>query len=349
MRKLPSTRTMYKALLQRDSSFEGVFYVGVRTTGVFCRPTCAARKPKPENVEYFSSSKEALFGGYRPCTRCHPLDGERKPSAVVMRLREAVERSGKLSGRDLRAMGIDPSTARRQFQRFYRMTFQEYQRARRMGLALHSVRNGESVIEAQLANGYESSSGFWGAFTNLFGTPPSRAEEVNCLQAQWIETPLGPMLALANDEGLHMLEFVDRRGLEHEITTLRRALGCVIVPGNNPHLEKIKQELRAYFDGIGSSFSTPIVVEGSLFERRVWNELLKIPVGSTQSYGDIARRIGDPKAIRAVGRANGRNSLAIVIPCHRVIRADGSLSGYGGGVWRKRWLLDHEKGLTRRD
>ncbi len=336
---------MYRALLNRDTTFEGVFYVGVKTTGIFCRPTCPAKKPKNENVEYYSSPQEALYGGYRPCLRCRPLDKEQKPPELVDRLRKMVERSpaGKVSGSELCAEGIDPSTARRQYQRYYGMTFHAYQRARRMGLALHEVRHGESVIDAQLSNGFESASGFWEAFKRVFGVPPSKAEHVDCLRARWIETPLGAMLALANDEGLHLLEFVDRRGLEREIACLMKRAGCAIVPGDNQHLDQLCEELKTYFDGAMTSFTVPVVIAGSAFERGVWSLLRTIPPGETRSYAQLARTLGNASAIRPVGRANGRNCLALVVPCHRVIRADGQLCGYGGGVWRKQWLLEHER------
>ena len=341
---------MYRALLNRDTSFEGVFYVGVKTTGIFCRPTCPARKPRPENVEYFATPRDALYGGYRPCSRCSPLDREKRLPELVRRLRDVVEQSptGKLSSAELRALGIDPSTARRQFQRYYGMTFHAYHRARRMGLALGEVRNGEAVIMAQLNNGFESASGFWEAFKRVFGVPPSRAEQINCLQAKWIETPLGAMLALANDEGLHLLEFVDGRRLEKELLELRERIGCAIVPGNHPYLDQISEELKNYFDGTAITFTVPMVMAGSPFERDVWTLLQTIPPGETWSYMQLAQAIGNPKAVRAVGRANGRNRLAVVIPCHRVIRADGSLCGYGGGIWRKQWLLDHERQVTGR-
>jgi AraC family transcriptional regulator of adaptative response/methylated-DNA-[protein]-cysteine methyltransferase len=217
MQTLPSNATMYKAFVERNSTFEGVFYAGVNTTGIFCRPTCPARKPKPENVEYFASPQEALYAGYRPCSRCNPMDKTKSPPEPVKKLCEAIEQepSRKISAADIKHMGIDPSTARRQFQHYYGMTFHAYQRARRMGLALHDIREGKSVITTQLNNGFESASGFWEAFKTVFGTPPSKAENVKCLQARWIDTPLGAMLALADDEGLHMLEFVDRKGLEN--------------------------------------------------------------------------------------------------------------------------------------
>lgn len=341
---------MYRALLERDSSFEGIFYVGVKTTGIFCRPTCGAKKPRVENIDFFRSPNDALHAGYRPCKRCNPVERTKNPPPLVRRLRDAVEQApaGKLSDDDLRHMGIDPSTARRQFKRHYGITFHAYHRARRMGLALREVRNGESVIGSQLNHGFESASGFWEAFRRVFGTPPSKAEKVESLVAKWIDTPLGAMLALANDEGLHMLEFVDRRSMEREILAVRRKTNSTIIPGTNKHLETVMKELARYFSGESLTFSVPVVTHGSSFDSNVWSLLRTIKPGKTWSYARLAEAAGNPKAVRAVAQANGRNSLAIIIPCHRVIRSDGSLSGYGGGVWRKQWLLNHERENTMR-
>ena len=351
MNTLPPAPAMYRALLNRDTAFEGVFYVGVKTTGIFCRPTCPARKPKPENVEYFASPQKALYAGYRPCSRCRPLDREKQTPELVKRLCDAVEKSPtrKISDAELRSMGIDPSTARRQFHRYYAMTFQAYSRARRMGLALHEIRGGESVIGAQINSGFESASGFWEAFKQVFGTPPSQAEQVNCFFARWIDTPLGAMLALGNEDGVHLLEFVDRRGLESEILRLRKRMGCFIVPGSNSHVDSISEEVGDYFNGTAMSFTAPLVTAGSAFERDVWELLRTIPPGETWSYSQLAQKLGKPGAARAVGRANGRNCLALAIPCHRVIRADGQLCGYGGGIWRKHWLLEHERRIAGRN
>ena len=347
MINLPSNQTMYTALVERDSTFEGVFYVGIKTTGIFCRPTCPARKPRLENVEFFSTPQEALYAGYRPCLRCRPLDKQKQKPELVKKLSDAIENSPvhKITNLDLRRMGIDPSTARRQFQRTYGMTFQAYQRARRMGEALHDIRNGEKVIMAQVNQGFTSASGFWEAFKQVFGTPPSQADVLHCLQARWIDTPLGAMLALADQDGLHLLEFVDRRGLENEIARLRRQTKSVIIPGNNSILEMVNEELKKYFEGTSANFNVSLVVRGSAFEQAVWRLLQQIPPGETWSYRQLAERLGQPTATRAVGNANGRNILALMIPCHRVIRADGSLSGYGGGVWRKKWLLEHEQNM----
>lgn len=345
MKSLPSTRTMYRALVRRDSGYEGVFFTGVKTTGIFCRPTCRAKKPKPENVEFFPTITEALHGGYRPCRLCRPMDSTRPVPPLVEKLRRAVEAApdGRVTDKDLAAMGVEPSTARRQFKAYHGLTFHAYQRARRMGLALRDVKVGRPVIEVQLEQGYESTSGFREAFTRIFGQPPRDAKTGHCLLAQRIETPLGTMLALADEAGLRLLEFADRRGLERELAGLRRRLKCAIVPGSNATLEKTGRQLARYFAGESLTFDLPLAPVGSDFQQRVWTELQKIAPGRTRSYASMAAKLGMPKAPRAIGRANGSNMLALVIPCHRVIRADGSLCGYAGGLWRKQRLLEHER------
>lgn len=345
MKPLPDPRTMYRALARRDAAYEGVFLTGVKTTGIFCRPTCRAKKPKPENVEFFSTSTEALHGGYRPCRLCRPMDSTRPVPEVVERLRRMAEAApdGRISDKDLVAQGIEPSTARRRFKAYHGMTFHAYQRARRMGLALRDVRSGRPVIEVQLDRGYESASGFRDAFARIFGQPPRGAAESAVLLARRLETPLGTMLALADHAGLRLLEFVDRRGLEREIAGLRRRLKCAVVPGDSPVLASLDRQLTRYFEGELDAFDLPLAPVGSAFQQRVWAELGRIPAGRTRSYAEMAGRLGVPKAPRAIGRANGSNMIAIVIPCHRVIRADGSLCGYAGGVWRKQRLLDHER------
>ena len=345
MTTLPSDEMMYRALVARDQAFDGIFYVAVKTTGIFCRSVCHARTPKRENVEFFASPHDALYAGYRPCLRCRPLEGSRASPRVVEQLLAAVEAdpSGRLRDADLARMGIDPSSARRAFQRYCGMSFHAYHRARRMGMALNGIREGKSMIDLQLDHGFESGSGFREAFGRIFGTPPSQARDVDCLYARWFESPLGALLALANDEGLHLLEFVDRRGLERELQALRRRVRQHVVPGDHAHLDRIGRELAAYFDGKSLKFETPIKLDGSPFQRAVWEALCEIPAGETRSYAEIASRIGSANAVRAVGRANGDNKLAIIVPCHRVLGADGTLTGYGGGLWRKAWLLEHER------
>ena len=342
---LPPSETMYRALVDRDPSFEGIFFVGVRTTGIFCRPTCTAKKPARENVDFFPTPGEALHSGYRPCLRCHPMDPDKRPPRLIERLRTEVERApdGRLTDKELAAMAIDPSTARRQFKRHYGMTFQAYHRARRMGLALREVQKGARVDEARNGSGFESESGFREAFTRIFGEPPTTAKTRRGLFAQRIETPLGAMIAVADDEGLRLLEFIDRRATERELSILRKRLGTNVVPGEHRHLAATRQQLADYFSGKNLEFEIPLAPVGSAFQLRAWKTLRSIPVGETRSYSWMAKRLGDENARRAVGRANGTNMICIIIPCHRVIRADGTLCGYGGGLWRKKWLLDHER------
>src|ERR1043165_6047113 len=270
MELLPPSDTMYRALVNRDSSFEGIFFVGVRTTGIFCRPTCSAKKPARMNVDFFATPSEALHGGYRPCLRCRPMDPGERPPELIERLRAEVERApdGRLTDKELAALSIDPSTARRQFKRHYGMTFQAYQRARRMGLALREVRKGARVDEAMNGSGFESASGFRDAFARIFGDSPSAAKKQGGLFAERIETPLGAMLAIADDAGLRLLEFVDRRAMERELGILRRRLRTNVVPGEHRYLTAIRKQLAEYFAGKRSEFDVPLAPVGSPFQMR---------------------------------------------------------------------------------
>jgi AraC family transcriptional regulator of adaptative response/methylated-DNA-[protein]-cysteine methyltransferase len=334
-------------LLDRNAEYEELFFVGVRTTGVFCRPTCPARSPKRENCEFFADAEQALLASYRPCKRCRPLSLPDEASDVVRRLVDSVEREPEKRWRDadFDALDIHASTARRQFRKRFGMTFVAYARARRLGAALKTIRAGERVIDAQVGAGYESGSGFRDAFARIMGAPPAD-RSARALSATWLDTPLGAMVAVADENGLYLLEFVDRRGLEREIERLRARTKAGIVPGRTAPIERIETELAAYFDGRLARFETPLVRIGSPFQNAVWDALLAIPPGETRSYSALARAVGRPQAVRAAAAANGANPLAIVVPCHRAISADGALGGYGGGLARKQWLLDHEKRMA---
>lgn len=338
-------KEFYQALVKKNPEFEGVFYVGVKTTGIFCRPTCTARKPKFEHCEFFETAQQALLASFRPCKRCQPLSHPNQVSKVIQKLVKAVEENPekRWKNNDFQQLSVDASTARRQFKKRFGMTFVEYARARRMGVAMKEIRSGKNVIDAQLASGYESSSGFRDAFSKIMGSPPSSQHDTLILKAAWLDTCLGPMVAIADDEKLYLLEFVSRRGLEREVERLRKKTKAAIIPGNTKPIQSIEKEINLYFDGKLREFKTPIIVLGSPFQKRVWEELQKIPYGETRSYLDIAYAINHPKAFRAVALANGANQLAIIIPCHRVINNNGELGGYGGGITRKEWLLKNEK------
>lgn len=339
----------YLALCNKDTRYDGVFYVGVKSTGIFCRSVCPARKPKFEHCEFYETAQEALLASFRPCKRCQPLSHPNQVSNIIQKLVQAVEANPEKRWKqaDFKKLAVDESTARRQFKKRFGMTFVAYARARRMGLAMKQIREGNKVIEAQIATGYESSSGFRDAFSRIMGKAPSRSGQHKILQAAWIDTKLGPMFAVADEKRLYMLEFVDRRGLEREVERLRKKINAAIVPGHTPPIASIEKELHIYFAGKLKTFKTPLFRLGTLFQKEVWDALDKIPYGQTRSYLDIARAVGNPLGYRAVANANGANQIAIVIPCHRVINNNGELGGYGGNVSRKQWLLNHEKNFKR--
>jgi AraC family transcriptional regulator of adaptative response/methylated-DNA-[protein]-cysteine methyltransferase len=344
---LPPAATMYDALVRRDPAFEGLFVVGVKTTGIFCRPTCPARKPKPDSVEYFAAAQGALLSGYRACLRCRPLEPAGQAPAWLRGLLAEIEASParRFTDADLEEQGLEPARVRRWFQSNHGMTFHAYQRARRLGSALGRIRQGAPLTDTAYDAGFESESGFRDAFAKLFGAPPGRARvAATPAMVTRISTPLGPMVAAATDRALLLLEFADRRMLERQIQRIRARLRATFTPGDNDVLARTQAQLTEYFDGRRRSFEVPLALDGSEFQRAVWQELLRIPYGETRSYSDQARAIGRLDALRAVARANGDNRIAIIVPCHRVIGADGTLTGYGGQLWRKRALLDLERG-----
>src|SRR5947209_5689788 len=308
MNMMPSVKEMQRAYLAKDVSYDGIFFLGVRTTGIFCRPSCPARKPLPKNVDYFSNVREALFAGYRPCKRCRPLDANGQPPKWVNAALELViSTSEKIKDAELRQSGIDPFRLRRYFRKHYGMTFQAYCRSQRLGSALDQLRRGTGLDDVVLGNGYESHSGFRDAFARTFGRSPGRSRNGDCIVATWIESPLGPLVAGATAEGICLLEFTDRRMLEAQFSTIRQRFDCAVVPGKHEHLEQLQSELKQYFAGNLREFHVPLVYPGTLFQQKVWQGLLRIPYGQTCSYEDLAHEIGAPGAQRAVGRANGQN------------------------------------------
>jgi AraC family transcriptional regulator of adaptative response/methylated-DNA-[protein]-cysteine methyltransferase len=343
-RLLPDADTMYRALVEKDPTFDGLFFTGVTTTGIFCRTTCTAKKPRRENVVFFPTAHEALLAGYRPCRVCRPVEPPASTPEPVRRLLSEVEADPalRLKDEDLRSRGIDPAGLRRWFKKNLGMTFQGYARTLRIGAAFGRIRHGDTATNAAFDHGWDSLSGFGDAFRKVMGAAPTRATGLVVTMTR-IETPIGPLLAGATDRGICLLEFVDRRMIETQILRLKKLLRATLVPGTSRHFDTMSDELERYFAGRLRRFETPLDTRGTPFQQKVWAALMTIPYGETRSYGEQARIIGEPAAVRAVARANGDNRIAIVIPCHRVVGADGSLTGYGGGLWRKRWLLDLEQ------
>ena len=342
---LPDPETLYHALTARDPSFEGRAFVGVTSTGIFCRLTCPSRKPRPENCRWFGTSEAAAEAGFRPCKRCHPSGIAAEGEAAVTALRAAIEADPgrRWSEADLEEMGHDPSTIRRAFRRHFGMTFLQMAREARLREGARRVASGDAVIEAQLDAGFESASGFRQAFARLFGHPPAAMRKGAGLVADWIDTPLGGMIAVADDEALHLLEFTDRKALKPQLARVSRAAGGQVGLGQTSVTRRTAEELEAYFSGDRARFEVPVAPHGTDFQNRVWAALQQIPAGETRSYAQIARAIGQPTATRAVARANATNGIAIIIPCHRVIGAEGTLTGYAGGLWRKQKLIAVER------
>lgn len=342
----------YEALLAKDPEFVGVFFVGVVTTSVFCISTCSARKPKKENVQFFSAYKDALAHGFRPCKMCKPTENA---AAISNPLPEQVEKAialvknnpkQKITDQELSTQGISPSMLRRWFQTHYGITFQAFARMYRINNAYTELQQGKSTTNTALDAGYESLSGFGYTYKKLLGKSPRLFSENQVVQISRMNTPLGAMLLCATDKGICMLEFTNRKMLETEFQDIQKRLQMPILVGENQYIAQAKAELAEYFAGTRTQFSVALDTVGTDFQKAVWQSLLHIPYGSTISYLEQATSMQKPKAVRAVASANGYNKISIIIPCHRVIGSNGKLTGYGGGLERKKWLLDFEKQHT---
>ncbi|MEM9838629.1 MAG: trifunctional transcriptional activator/DNA repair protein Ada/methylated-DNA--[protein]-cysteine S-methyltransferase [Pseudomonadota bacterium] len=341
---LPCDDDLYQALIDRSPDYDGRAFVGVTTTGIFCKLSCPARKPKRENTKFFDSAAACLAAGFRPCKRCRPMSGG-APEPLVADLLSKLEAdpTKRWSEADLTALGHDPSTVRRAFKRALGTTFLETARLSRLRAGADERRRGGKVIDAQLEAGFDSASGFRTAFAKLLGRAPGTIAKDSPLIADFISTPLGPMVAAADQETLWLLEFADRKELARELDAVEKQAEQTIGFGTSPVFDELLREMEAYFAGESRTFSIPTKPYGTPFMKTVHQGLRQIPPGTTLSYGKLAEKLGRPTAMRAVARANAANRLAIIVPCHRVIAADGSIAGYAGGVWRKEWLLEHER------
>jgi AraC family transcriptional regulator, regulatory protein of adaptative response / methylated-DNA-[protein]-cysteine methyltransferase len=332
--------TAWAAFMRRDRHWDGRVIGAVKTTGIYCKPSCPAKRPKRENVEFFASGEEALAAGYRPCMRCKPdeVGRDREAVAKALKLIEEAEEAPSLS-EIADVVGYAPHHFPRIFTRDLGVSPAGYWRGLRARRAASALAETGQVTQAIYEAGYSGPSRFYADAKERLGMTPSawrdggRGETIRYVVT---DSPLGRLLVAATSKGICRLTFDEDEG-----ALVRRFPKASVVPDDGTISAWVEGALEA-IEHPQSAPELPIDVRGTAFQEAVWRELRRIPVGQTRSYADIARAVGHPEAVRAVGTANGSNPVAVLVPCHRVIRSDGSLGGYAGGLDRKRKLLSAE-------
>ncbi|MFX1355017.1 MAG: bifunctional DNA-binding transcriptional regulator/O6-methylguanine-DNA methyltransferase Ada [Promethearchaeota archaeon] len=340
-------RSRWDALVQRDPQADGAFLYGVRTTGVYCRPACSSRLPNRDNVRFFDSFEEAERAGYRPCRRCTPnaparQEPQREAVLRACQIIDEAEEPPTLA--DLaRAVGLSPSYLHRVFKRIVGVTPKQYAMEKRLERVRDTLEKSSTVTDAIYEAGFASSSRFYERAADTLGMKPSAYQ--NGGQGARIRygighSSLGWVLVAATDVGICTIELGDTP--EALVESLRaRFSEAERVDGDAGFAARMAQVL-SFLDAPQEGLDLPLDIRGTAFQRRVWLALREIAPGSTASYGEVAARIGQPKAARAVAQACASNPIAVAIPCHRVVRADGRLGGYRWGKERKRLLLERE-------
>jgi AraC family transcriptional regulator of adaptative response/methylated-DNA-[protein]-cysteine methyltransferase len=332
--------TAWAAFERRDRSWDGRVIGAVKTTGIYCKPSCPARRPKREHVEFFATAEEARAAGYRSCMRCKPdeVGRDREAVAKAVRLIEVAEEPLTLDELAA-AVGYAPHHFQRIFKRDLGVSPAEYARGLRNQRTQVALKANGRVTDAVYDAGYSGPSSFYNDAKERLGMTPSawrdggRGETI-----RWttFDSPLGELFIAATSKGICRLTFDDSEASLHRL--FPRA---TIIKDDGAMRDFVAGTLKAIETPLAAP-ELPIDVAGTAFQEAVWRELRKIPTGETRSYAQIAAAIGHPKAVRAVGTANGDNHVSVLIPCHRVIRSDGSLGGYGGGLDRKKILLAAE-------
>jgi AraC family transcriptional regulator of adaptative response/methylated-DNA-[protein]-cysteine methyltransferase len=331
----------WAAFERRDRSWDGRVIGAVRTTGIYCKPSCPARRPKREHVEFFGDAASARAAGYRACLRCRPDDTSRDREAVAkaVRLIEQSEEVPNLT--DLATeVGYAPHHFQRIFTRDVGVSPAAYARALRVNRAKDALGENGSVTDAIYEAGYSGPSRFYADAKERLGMTPSawrdggRGETIRYVVK---DSPLGPLLVAATSKGICRLTF------DEDASMLKRRFPNATVLPDDGTISAWAEGALMAIEHPANTPELPIDVRGTAFQEAVWKELRRIPLGETRSYADIAAAVGQPQAVRAVGTANGSNPVAVLVPCHRVIRSDGSLGGYAGGLDRKRQLLQAEK------
>jgi len=334
----------YQQLGQKDNQYDGLFFTAVKTTGIFCHPSCRARTPKAENVIFYDDVQTCLENGYRPCKICKPLEQIGEVPDFIKSIMVQLQKNpqDKISDEDLKQQGIEPHTIRRWYKKHHGMTFHAFQRMFRINYAFNHIKKGKSITTSAFDSGYDSLSGFNQSFQTIFGQSANKSKHKNVINVARIASPIGALIACASEKGVCFLGFVGQKHLERNFALIEKHFKAVILPTPNPHLNVLEKELKEYFAGKRQTFEVPLDIIGTEFQQKVWQALVQIPYGQTSTYKQQAISIDKLKAIRAVATANGANKISIIIPCHRIIGSDGSLTGYAGGLHRKRWLLDFE-------
>jgi AraC family transcriptional regulator of adaptative response/methylated-DNA-[protein]-cysteine methyltransferase len=338
--------TRWDAFVARDASFEGQFYIAVKTTGIYCRPGCPARLPKRANVRFFDTRDEAERAGFRPCKRCKPDRPSRElhagKIAQACRLIETADEAPKLD--DLAAaVGLSPYHFHRMFKQALGLTPKAYATAHRAKRVREGLGKGGTVTEAIYGAGFNSNGRFYANSWEMLGMTPSdfrSGASGQTIRYAIAKSSLGLTLVAASEKGVCAIFFGDEpEGLRKDLqATFPRAE----IVSADKSFEKLTAKVLAVVDDPAKDLDLPLDMRGTAFQHRVWEALRRIPAGTTASYAEIARKIGKPKAVRAVARACATNRIAVAIPCHRVIGSNGSLTGYRGGIERKRALLAKE-------
>ncbi len=331
----------FDAFDRRDRSLDGQFVGAVKTTGIYCKPSCPARRPLRENVEFFWTAAEAIAAGYRSCMRCKPDEVGRDREAVAAALKMIEEADEGLSLEEL-AAAVDyaPHHFHRLFKRDTGVTPAAYARSLRAKRAASALEGNGSVTDAIYEAGYSGPSRFYANTKGHLGMTPSAWKNGGAgVTIRWavVDTALGKMLLAATDKGICRLSFDEDEG------ALPQRFPKADIVAGGAALEELVTGAIAAIEHPAQMPDLPLDVAGTAFQQAIWNELRRIPAGETRTYADIAAAVGKPKAVRAAGSANGANNVAVLIPCHRVIRTDGGLGGYAYGVERKEKLLSAER------
>ena len=332
----------WAAVMRRDRSFDGCFVTGVLTTGIYCRPSCAARHPARGNVRFFADGAGARDAGLRACKRCLPDDVARDDAAVLAAIDEIKQAEDAPSLTALaRIAGYSPTHFQRVFKRATGLSPAAYSRALREERARDALSGGDSVTGAIYEAGYGSASRFYEDTKGRLGMTASDWRDGGrgrTIHWALVDTSLGKMLVAATGQGVCCLSF--NEGEEHLRARFPRA---ELVEGGEQFRELFDKVTAAVEQPVhATTADIPLDVKGTAFQQRVWQALREIPAGETRSYGELAAMVGNPKASRAVGGANGANNIAVLIPCHRVIAHDGGLGGYAYGTEIKAELLRRE-------